>query len=69
MNSDWTWVRLGDHCSKIGSGATPTGGKDSYLSSGPFCLIRSQNVYNDGFTPQATRMAAQKFIIKCYNFT
>ncbi|MEA9438334.1 restriction endonuclease subunit S [Aeromonas caviae] len=51
MNSDWTWVRLGDHCSKIGSGATPTGGKDSYLSSGPFCLIRSQNVYNDGFTP------------------
>lgn len=51
MNSDWTWVRLGDHCSKIGSGATPTGGKDSYLTSGPFCLIRSQNVYNDGFTP------------------
>ncbi len=51
MNSDWTWVRLGDHCSKIGSGATPTGGKDSYLTSGPFCLIRSQNIYNDGFTP------------------
>ena len=51
MNSDWTWVRLGDHCSKIGSGATPAGGKDSYLTSGPFCLIRSQNVYNDGFTP------------------
>jgi type I restriction enzyme S subunit len=51
MSSDWEWVRLGDHCSKIGSGATPTGGKDSYLISGPFCLIRSQNIYNDGFTP------------------
>lgn len=33
---------------KIGSGATPTGGKDSYHQSG-IALIRSQNVYNDGF--------------------
>ena len=45
------WHRLGDHCLKIGSGATPKGGKDSYLTSGPFALIRSQNVYNDGFKP------------------
>ncbi|MBU1618677.1 MAG: hypothetical protein KJ556_06185 [Gammaproteobacteria bacterium] len=51
MSSEWEWVRLGDYCSKIGSGATPTGGKDSYLDFGPFCLIRSQNIYNDGFTP------------------
>lgn len=49
MNSDW--YRLGDHCSKIGSGATPKGGKDAYLDSGPFTLIRSQNIYNDGFKP------------------
>ncbi|NDV13805.1 restriction endonuclease subunit S [Crenobacter caeni] len=45
------WRRLGDHCLKIGSGATPKGGKDAYLDSGPFTLIRSQNVYNDGFKP------------------
>ncbi|SEG23238.1 restriction endonuclease subunit S [Jhaorihella thermophila] len=42
-------LRLGDFCSKIGSGATPRGGKDSYLEIGPFALIRSQNVYNHGF--------------------
>lgn len=42
-------LRLGDFCSKIGSGATPRGGKDSYLEIGPFALIRSQNIYNHGF--------------------
>ncbi|MCC6310962.1 MAG: restriction endonuclease subunit S [Trueperaceae bacterium] len=36
-------------CSKIGSGATPRGGGDVYLDAGPYALIRSQNVYNDGF--------------------
>jgi type I restriction enzyme S subunit len=41
--------RLGDHCSKIGSGATPRGGKDTYSHDGPFTLIRSQNIYNDRF--------------------
>jgi type I restriction enzyme S subunit len=51
MSSEWVWNRLGDHCLKIGSGSTPTGGKDAYLDSGPFMLIRSQNVYNDGFKP------------------
>ena len=40
---------MGEACTKIGSGATPRGGKDSYLESGPYALIRSQNVYNDGF--------------------
>lgn len=43
-------LRLGDHCVKIGSGATPKGGKSSYLDSGPFALVRSQNVINDGFS-------------------
>ena len=51
MSSEWAWKRLGDHCSKIGSGSTPKGGKDSYLASGPFTLIRSQNIYNEGFSP------------------
>jgi type I restriction enzyme, S subunit len=43
-------LRLGDHCTKIGSGATPRGGKDSYLADGPISLIRSQNVLNDRFS-------------------
>ena len=47
--ADWAWKRLGDYCRKIGSGATPRGGKDVYLDSGPVSLIRSQNIYNDGF--------------------
>ena len=47
--SKWREVLLGDVCAKIGSGATPRGGKDVYLQDGPYSLIRSQNVYNDGF--------------------
>lgn len=42
-------MRLGDVCFKIGSGATPRGGSDVYLQNGPYSLIRSQNIYNDGF--------------------
>ena len=51
MSTEWNWVRLGDCCEKIGSGATPKGGKDAYLEVGPYRLIRSQNIYNDGFYP------------------
>lgn len=40
--------RLGDACEKIGSGATPRGGSEVYETSG-IALIRSQNIYNDGF--------------------
>jgi type I restriction enzyme S subunit len=42
-------IRLGDVCTKIGSGATPRGGSEVYLERGPYALIRSQNVYNGGF--------------------
>ena len=49
MTEEWREVTLGDVCSKIGSGATPRGGRDVYLRDGPYTLIRSQNVYNDGF--------------------
>jgi type I restriction enzyme S subunit len=47
---DWVDIRLGDACSKIGSGATPRGGGSVYLDAGPISFIRSQNVYNDGFS-------------------
>ena len=49
MAGEWAPIRLGDVCTKIGSGATPRGGSDVYLQDGPYTLIRSQNVYNDGF--------------------
>jgi len=43
----WELSRLGDVCSKTGSGSTPRGGREVYQVSGiPF--LRSQNIYNDG---------------------
>lgn len=43
----WTFVRLGQITSKIGSGSTPRGGREVYVKEGvPF--LRSQNVWNDG---------------------
>lgn len=42
-------MKLGDICSKIGSGATPRGGKDSYKDSGT-AIIRSQNVFDWTFS-------------------
>ena len=45
----WVSLSLGEVCIKIGSGATPRGGKEVYLKDGPYALIRSQNVYNHRF--------------------
>jgi type I restriction enzyme, S subunit len=47
--SEWQEIQLGKVCLKIGSGATPRGGKDAYRG-GATALIRSQNIYNDRFT-------------------
>lgn len=44
----WDKVRLGDICTKIGSGATPKGGSSVYQKRG-ISFIRSQNVYNLAF--------------------
>lgn len=41
----WVWCRLGEICSKIGSGSTPKG--SNYSKSG-FPFFRSQNIYDDG---------------------
>lgn len=41
-------IQLRKVCVKIGSGATPRGGKEAY-KGGTTSLIRSQNIYNDGF--------------------
>lgn len=41
--------KLGEVCTKIGSGATPRGGKESYQDKG-ISLIRSQNVLDFSFS-------------------
>lgn len=43
-------VKFGEICTKIGSGATPHGGKESYCEDG-ISLIRSQNVLDYEFSP------------------
>lgn len=43
----WGWVKLGNLCSKTGSGKTPRGGQSVYSSEG-VKFIRSQNVYDEG---------------------
>jgi type I restriction enzyme S subunit len=48
MAGEWAKVQLRNLCVKIGSGATPRGGKEAY-KGGSTSLIRSQNIYNDGF--------------------
>jgi type I restriction enzyme S subunit len=50
MSSNWEVVKLGDYCSKIGSGSTPRGGSNIYLDVGQFALIRSQNILNNSFS-------------------
>lgn len=53
-------LRLGDHCEKIGSGATPRGGKETYSDYGPVALIRSQNVHNDRFSHAGLAFISQE---------
>ncbi len=47
--SEWKEYKLGEICSKIGSGATPKGGKEAY-HGGDTSLIRSQNVLDFSFS-------------------
>ena len=47
-SGEWPMVQLGDITTKIGSGATPCGGKESYIAEG-ISLIRSMNVYDSVF--------------------
>jgi len=44
----WPQVLIGDHASKIGSGATPRGGEEAYKATG-ITLIRSMNVRDGAF--------------------
>jgi len=43
------YKNLKEITTKIASGSTPKGGKNSYTDNGPIALIRSQNIYNNNF--------------------
>lgn len=47
LPKNWEWVRLGSISDKIGSGSTPRGGSNAYVSSGVI-FLRSQNIRNEG---------------------
>lgn len=47
LPAKWAWTRLGEICTKTGSGSTPRGGQSTYQDHGvPF--LRSQNIYDNG---------------------
>ncbi len=45
LPDNWIWCRLGDICSKIGSGSTPKG---SNYSENGYPFFRSQNIHDSG---------------------
>jgi type I restriction enzyme S subunit len=67
MAGEWAPITLGDVCTKIGSGATPRGGSDVYLQRGPYALIRSQNIYNDGFHDDGLAFIGEKHAAELEN--
>jgi len=46
---EWELLPLKKLTTKIGSGATPRGGNDTYSTDGKYRLIRSQNIFDDHF--------------------
>lgn len=60
------YLRLGSVCSKIGSGATPTGGKEAYQGGG-YKLIRSQNVVDLRFAYEGLAEINEKQATKLNN--
>lgn len=67
-NSKSTLKKLEDITTKIGSGATPRGGKGSYQSSG-ISLIRSQNIYDLGMIEKGLAFINEEQAQKLDNVT
>jgi type I restriction enzyme, S subunit len=66
--NDWKMMKLKDITKKIGSGATPRGGKESYIEEG-ITFIRSQNVYNHSFSYNGLVYITQEQASKLKNVT
>ena len=64
----WQLKKLKDITTKIGSGSTPRGGESAYIDSRiNFAFIRSQNVYDYEFDPQAVRFITDQDAQKLKN--
>lgn len=59
----WVWTRLGEVCSKIGSGSTPKG--SNYTIKG-YPFFRSQNIYNTGLVYDDIKYINKKVHEKMY---
>lgn len=64
----WKKSSIKEVTNKIGSGATPTGGNINYKTSG-ISLIRSLNVYDEGFTEKDLAFIDEKQAGKLANVT
>ncbi|WP_375584235.1 restriction endonuclease subunit S [Cyclobacterium xiamenense] len=62
----WIVYNLGDKCSKIGSGSTPRGGRESYRESG-ISLIRSMNIHDYNFEAKELAFISSKQAAKLKN--
>lgn len=67
--SMWKTYKLGDIADKIGSGATPRGGKEAYLQKGDYSLIRSQNVLDFAFSKNGLAYISEKQATELRNVT
>lgn len=59
-SEEWEKSKLGSVCIKIGSGATPRGGKETYLTIGPYAFIRSQNILDFNFSYEGLAFINEK---------
>lgn len=64
----WSITSLENLTTKIGSGATPTGGKNAYKESG-VTLIRSMNVYDNNFVDEGLAFIDDKQAEQLENVT
>lgn len=67
--SEWKTYRLGEICSKIGSGATPRGGKEAYFETEEYSLIRSQNVLDFSFSKDGLAFISEEQAKELRNVT
>lgn len=61
--------KLGNICEKIGSGATPRGGKEAYCAEGEYSLIRSQNILDYFFSYDGLAFINENQATKLNNVT
>ncbi len=68
--ANWRWVVLGNIATKISSGNTPTGGRNSdvYVASG-FPFFREQNIYDDGIHQAGMVFISEKLLETRQNST